>query len=193
MQAKDSSSLRVFFALWPSASLQRTLYALAKKYQPKYGECRLMRADTIHMTLQFVGEVRHTRLPQLLKAADRVNAPLFDITLNKLDCWQHNKIAYVAPSTEVTALNNLAFSLRRELSSEGILFSEYEFSPHITLLRHVEHVMEPQSITPIVWRVDAFALLASVTTHKGAYYQILKKWSLPHKPKTISPKQSSAQ
>lgn len=43
---------RVFFALWPEVSIQGALHNIAKEYQAR-SAARVMRADTLHMTLCF--------------------------------------------------------------------------------------------------------------------------------------------
>lgn len=175
----DSSAIRVFFALWPERSVQYKLDALTREYQPKCN-ARAMRADTLHMTLLFIGAIAHTRLPQLMQAADGVLAPSFEFTLETLAFWKHNKIAYAAPASEVPALNHLVKSLRQALTTQDTPFTDTRFSPHVTLLRHVEHDMKPQNIAPITWRASTFVLVASSTTSVGANYRILKEWPLLH-------------
>lgn len=177
IQTKDSSVSRVFFALWPEMSVRQTLYALAKECQSKCN-ARLMHADTLHMTLQFVGGVAHARLPQLIQAADRVLVPPFELTLERLSFWAHNHIVYAAPNAKVPALGQLVIALQQELIAEGFLFAGGKFNPHVTLLRHVEHAMEPQNITPIIWWADAFVLVESVVTNQRAHYRVLQKWLL---------------
>lgn len=177
IQIKDSNVTRVFFALWPEVSVRRLLYALAEDYQPKCGT-RIMHIDTLHMTLQFIGNIERARLPQLIKAADRVQTPPFGLILEKLSFWEHNRIAYATLNTKVPALDRLVTALRQELTAEGISFDNSEFNPHVTLLRRVEHIMEPQDITPIRWWVDAFVLVESIPTSGGTHYRILQKWPL---------------
>ncbi|MFZ3087595.1 MAG: RNA 2',3'-cyclic phosphodiesterase [Methylotenera sp.] len=177
IQIKDSNVTRVFFALWPEVSVRRLLYALAEEYQPRCS-ARIMQIDTLHMTLQFIGNIEHARLPQLIKAADRVQTPPFGLVLEKLSFWEHNRIAYATLNTKVPALDRLVTALRQELTTEDVLFDNSEFNPHVTLLRRVEHIIEPQDIAPIRLWVDAFVLVESVTTSQGTHYRILKKWPL---------------
>ena len=57
MQLKDSGVARVFFALWPEALVRQALHTLATEYQLRC-EARAMRAETLHMTLLFLGGSR---------------------------------------------------------------------------------------------------------------------------------------
>lgn len=174
---KNSSEARVFFALWPETSVRNTLHKLAIEYQPLC-KARVMRADTLHMTLLFLGGVERTYLPQLIQAADKVSASSFGFMLERLSFWQHNRIAYAAPQVDVPTLNQLATALRQALISADFPFENHAFNPHVTLLRHVGHVLKSQNITPITWWVDSFVLVESVMTDSGAHYQILQKWPL---------------
>lgn len=177
MPIKNSSVARVFFALWPEELIQRTLHSLATEYLPLC-EGRIMDADTLHMTLLFLGEIERARLPLLRQTAGKVSVPPFGFALDRLSFWSYNRIAYATPLVEVPALYQLATALQLELRAAGFLFENYEFNPHVTLIRQVGHVLESQAIAPITWQVDAFVLVDSVTTDQGARYQILQKWPL---------------
>lgn len=177
MQIKDSSLARVFFALWPEASLQQALHALAQEYQLKC-KARAMRADSLHMTLLFLGEISRARLPELMHAAGKVSVPPFEFALQRLSFWQHNRIGYAASLDKVPALDQLLQALQHELISAGFQCEHRVFIPHVTLLRNVRHVLESQTFTPIMWDVDKFVLVESVMTDQGVQYPILQSWPL---------------
>jgi len=190
MQMKGSDIARVFFALWPEISVQRELHALAREYQARCN-ARVMKADTLHMTLLYIGEVNRAHLPQLIQAANKVSVPPFSFALTKLSFWQHNRIGYATSQGEVKILNQLAAALRQELIADGFLFKNHEFTPHVTLLRNVRNVLESQEIRPIMWSADSFVLVESTaenestienvkstTENQVAHYQILQKWRL---------------
>ena len=178
---EGSSEARVFFALWPEARIKRALHTLALEYQSRC-EGRVMRADTMHMTLLFLGGVERARLPQLMQAAGKISAPAFGFELERLSFWLHNRIAYAAPLAEVPTLSQLVMALQQELIATEFLSETHEFNPHVTLLRHVGQALEPQAIAPIIWRADSFVLVESVMTDRGVHYQILQKWPLSTMP-----------
>lgn len=177
MQTKDSSVAHVFFALWPEPSVRRALHTLATEYQPRC-EARVMRADGLHMTLLFLGEVARAHLPQLMQAAGQVSVLPFEFVLERLSFWPHNRIGYAVPLAEVPALDQLITALQQGLAAAGFPIENREFKPHVTLLRHVRHTLEPQAITPISWQVDSFVLVESVMTDRGVHYQTLQRWLL---------------
>ena len=177
MQINNENKARVFFALWPEAAVRQALHALAKEFQTQC-RARAMRADTLHMTLLFLGSVERKRLPQLMQAAARVSAAPFAFALERMSFWQHNRIAYAAPVEPVPALVQLAITLQQELVSTGFEFDKRDFNPHVTLLRNVGQVLETQTVKPIIWQADTFVLVESVMTDRGIRYQILQEWPL---------------
>jgi len=177
MQIKTETDARLFFALWPDTDLRQRLHALALEYQPQC-DARVMRPESLHMTLQFMGAVSRERLPCLLKAAAAVTMPAFAFKLDALWFWRHNHIGYAAPSEELTPVDQLVASLRFELTSAGFQFEQRAFNPHVTLLRNVKHVLELQPLHPMVWKVNAFVLVESEMTELGFRYRILHEWPL---------------
>lgn len=179
MQIKDANMdpARVFFALWPETGTQKALHLLAEEFRGPCGG-RVMRADTLHMTLLFLGAVERAQLAELMQAADRVRASPMMLSLDRLDCWKHNRIAYVAPSVSVMTLDRLVKSLRQEVASAGFMFDQRAFKPHVTLLRNCRKVLAIQACPAIAWQVGSFALVESMSTAQGAQYRVLRTWQL---------------
>lgn len=176
MQLKHTDTVRVFFALWPQAAIQRNLHDVAKEYKTTCN-ARLMRADTLHMTLQFIGNIKRSQLPKLITAADKVSArPPFRLELNTLSFWQHNRIGYATLAASESTLETLAATLQHELANEGFIADNAKFSPHVTLLRNVEHILTPQNFMPVTWQVNSFVLVESVTATQKTQYRILREW-----------------
>ncbi|HSG92756.1 MAG TPA: RNA 2',3'-cyclic phosphodiesterase [Methylotenera sp.] len=173
---KNTDTARVFFALWPKATIQRRLHGVAKEYQAKCN-ARVMRADTLHMTLQFIGNIKRSQLPKLITAADKVSAPPpFKLKLNKLSFWKHNRIGYATLTVSEPPLDKLAATMQYELANEGFIADSAKFSPHVTLLRNVEHILAAQNFMPVTWQVDSFVLVESVTIQQRTQYRILREW-----------------
>lgn len=173
---KNTDTIRVFFALWPQAAIQRKLHTVAKKYQAKC-DARVMRAETLHMTLQFIGNINRSQLPELISAADKVSAvPPFRLELNTLSFWKHNRIGYATLSASEPALETLAATLQHALAKVGFIADSTKFSPHVTLLRNVEHILTPQNFMPVTWQVNSFVLVESLTANQKTQYRILQEW-----------------
>lgn len=175
---KSADTIRVFFALWPEPVIQRKLHALAKTYQFKC-DARVMRTETLHMTLQFIGNIRRANLPKLIAAAGKVATSPFTLKLEKIAFWKHNRIAYATLKSNEPLLDELVSALKTQLAAEGVVYADSKFSPHVTLMRNVEHASEAQEFPAIEWQISSFVLVESELTDKGAHYKILHQWPLP--------------
>jgi len=169
----------VFFALWPAPAVQRQLHAVAKEYQIKY-HARMMRSETLHLTLQFIGNIRRAQLPKLITVANKAtDTPPFRLELDTLSFWKHNRIGYATLGASEPVLQTLAATLQHELANEGFVAGDSAgFSPHVTLLRNVEHILASQNFVPIPWQVNSFVLVESVTINQKTRYRILREWRL---------------
>lgn len=173
---KNTATIRVFFALWPEPAIQRKLHTIAKQYQSKC-DARVMRTETLHMTLQFIGNIKRTQLPKLITAADKVSCPPpFGLELDTLSFWKHNRIGYATCSNHIPALDKLVAALQQALAEENVTFDNIKFNPHVTLFRNVEHILAAQNISPVAWQVNSFVLVESVTTQHKTEYSVLKTW-----------------
>lgn len=113
-----------------------------------------------------------------MQAAALVTAPSFEIALNRLAFWRHNRIAYATTSLEIPALDQLVTKLQQALIAAGFKFESRQFVPHVTLLRNIGRMQETQAFAEILWRVNSFVLMESVSAHQGIRYQKLHQWPL---------------
>ena len=65
--AGDAAGRRLFFALWPDAPAAAALYRVAAESREACGG-RLMRPETLHLTLAYLGRVADRCLPSVLAA-----------------------------------------------------------------------------------------------------------------------------
>jgi 2'-5' RNA ligase len=56
-------------------------------------------------------------------------------------------------------------------------FDAKGFASHVTLLRDAREQRAILALEPIVWKIDGFALVRSVTLPRGSRYEVLKSWS----------------
>lgn len=176
VQGENHEKARLFFALWPAPALRRQLHTLAMQMQKETGG-RAMRVETLHMTLLFLGEVPLAHIAQLEQAADAVEFEAFAFALEQLACWRHNHILYAAPAQAVAPLQALAQQLRAAADRAGIDYDKRGFTPHVTLLRKVQHPAEPRALVLPTWQVQEFALVESLPTDAGIRYRSLGSWT----------------
>jgi 2'-5' RNA ligase len=177
-ELNGNANLRLFFALWPNTTVRDALYELARKHQLECGG-RVMRIETIHLTLMFLGETSPEKLPILLSAASAVNGKNFDLVLERFDIWQLNGIGYAAPVSTPDEITLLVERLRAHVAEAGLSFDPRTFVPHVTLLRNAKQLPKDRQIEPLLqWQVREFALVRSVLDGEGARYEVLGRWFL---------------
>lgn len=177
MEHKQSATLRVFFALWPDSALQTGLHRLASSLRANCGG-RVMRPETIHLTLAFIGALPVNRLEQLYAVAAQVDSPAFNWQIDQVAYWRRNQILWAGTSQPPEALACLARRLHAALNGAGLAFDDSKpFAPHITLLRkaHCEQPLQPPQA--LHWQVREFVLVQSETT-EDTRYRVMRRWPL---------------
>ncbi len=175
---REEARIRVFFALWPDAVTATALHGRGRHLHARCGG-RVMRRDTLHLTLAFLGDVPATRLEVLNRLAARLKGEAFDLVLDRSGSWQRNRIVWLAPATMPAALAALVKALAEALGAAGFRVEARPFSPHITLLRNAHAAPPDDAFVPLRWRVGGFALVASERRSEGACYRVLGRWRFP--------------
>jgi 2'-5' RNA ligase len=167
---------RLFFALWPDdatrAALDRT-----GKWLHQHWNGRRMRADTLHLTLAFLGSTPVALRDALLPHVDAVRAVAFELSLDQPGCWRHNRIGWLGLRQPPSPLAGLVAALRGALQDAGIAFDARPHLPHVTLLRNTAGGELPPC-EPVHWNVRDFVLVASRTDAYGAHYEVVRRWPL---------------
>ena len=167
---------RVFFALWPDDGVREALHFHALQL---HGGCggRAMRHENLHLTLVFIGDVAVGRLDELKSVAGTISGSSFELGLDRLGYWRHNRIVSASPLTVPEALCELVSSLEGRLKQAGFEFDRRPYAPHITLLRDARVPGVPGPLH-LDWPVGDFALVESVQGPRGAEYRVLARWKL---------------
>lgn len=143
-------------------------------------ECggRAMKTGTLHLTLAFVGEIDDDRLPELLTAAAAVEGERFDLILDRLGWWRHNRILWAGCGHTPAALSALADGLAGRLRVAGFPVERRPFAAHLTLLRNCLCERLPNLEEPVAWPAEEFVLVRSRLSDAGSRYEILGRWPL---------------
>lgn len=166
---------RVFFAVWPDEAAAKALHGVARAAQ-KTCRGRLMRRETLHLTLAFLGDVREERLADLRRAADAVAAEPFEMVLDTLGYWKHNRILWAGGVSP--RLSFIAGTLGEGLRAAGFRLDERPFVAHMTLLRDARCTEPPALAAPVALRVTEFLLVESKLSPDGARYEPIGRWPL---------------
>lgn len=174
--ADKPDTLRLFFALWPDDPTREALNRTGK-WLHKHWAGRRMRADTLHITLAFLGSTPVERLDALIACADEVRTEAYDLLLDEAGYWRHKRIGWLGASE--TPIEHLALvqALNVALNQAGFPVDGRPHVPHITLLRNSTGG-ERLVCDPVRWDVSDFVLVKSDTKSDGAHYEVVRSWEL---------------
>ena len=174
----ENPTARVFFALWPTAAEREQLAAWQKPLKRLCGG-RAMRAETLHNTLIFIGDVELYGLEVLQLAAREVGGESFELNFDEARYWGHNHIVYAAPRHVPQQLVQLADDLGQRLDAHRFKFDRRDYQPHVTLLRNAHWSDAPlPGMEPVCWKVADFALVQSVPRDGVTDYRVLARFHL---------------
>lgn len=173
----ETETARLFFAAWPTPEIQRALGDFGRARQRECGG-RALLARKLHLTLVFLGDVARERLAELDALAGGISAPRFDLELEHVEYWRHNRIVWAGVARCPGALQLLVQRLEQGLSSSGFRFDRRPYAPHVTLLRNARRAPTDVAMHPIAWPVSRFALVESVPRGKGRSYEVMREWPL---------------
>jgi 2'-5' RNA ligase len=173
---------RLFFALWPDSGIAEAMATQARQIAAG-GQGRAMRADSLHVTLAFLGDVNASVETRLLEACDRVSLSCwpdgFRVCLDRLEYWRHNEIVAATSSERAESSRQLEVLLGDLSRSCAIKLPDRPFVPHLTLVRNCR--IAPPGLECEVanrWTLHArsFRLVWSRLDPSGSRFQTLGEW-----------------
>jgi 2'-5' RNA ligase len=169
-------TLRLFFALWPDDTTRAALNRAGKCLHQHWGG-RRMRADTLHITLAFIGSTPVEQIETLIACADNVQAEACELELDQPRYWRHNRIGWLGASQTPPRHLELVAALNGPLIAAGFPVDARPHVPHVTLLRNTAGGELPEC-APVRWPIRDFVLVKSVTESGGAHYDVIRSWPL---------------
>lgn len=174
MRGKDAH--RLFFAAWPGPQVRARIDAAAQSLAREAGlRGRCVRAERLHLTLHFLGVVPECGLAAALEAGADVEAPPFELVLDRAGGFPNARVAWLGCTSPPQALRDLHARLRNALLARDLPVDSRAYAPHVTVQRGVREQMPGVGVGPIVWPVDAFVLIDS-RPDRG--YVELGRWPL---------------
>lgn len=169
--------MRTFIALELPYHMVAQVAVLARQLGDRISG-RLMKPDTYHLTLAFLGELGEQQVRDAMAAlddaaADRAAIPLVPDGLGKFG-KPHDATLWlgISPARE---LMDLAEAVRAELAARDLPFDCKAFRPHITLARRAKLPRGPlpELVFPEASPAVAVTLFKSSLTPEGARYKPL--------------------
>ncbi|ANY17789.1 RNA 2',3'-cyclic phosphodiesterase [Bordetella pseudohinzii] len=168
-----AGSARLFFALWPSAALAGQLAAWARHAQPYCGG-RIMRADTLHITLAFLGPASPARTRQLIDYTRQSRIAPGEIRIARYGSFKRPRIIWAGPEGRHEALAALHEQIWRDIAPLGWIQEEPDFTPHVTLLRKASGFEPPDPPGALDWPYAHFCLMASEPGGQSRYRELAR-------------------
>ena len=159
---------RLFFALWPSASVVEALLKVAESLTPQ-GPARPIQPAALHITLAFLGNVPAARVPLLIDLARSLSFPALSFNLDEVGGWRGPRVVWAGSHTPPAPLIDFATQLQAKLRESGFPIDARPFVPHVTLLRNAIGV-KAHAIPPIEWQASSFQLIESQQGARGSVY-----------------------
>lgn len=176
-----AETARLFFAVWPAPEVQRALGEIAHRAQRECGG-RAVAVANIHLTLVFLGDLPRDRLAVVKTLASGVTGRRFNLSVDRLEYWRHNRILWAGASACPEALQELVARLQDAVASAGFHVDGRPYVPHVTLLRNARRAPAVDRCPAIAWPAHEFALVESAPRERGRAYQVLRSWPLESSP-----------
>lgn len=169
--------MRLFFAAWPPP---RTALGLERWASEAARETRgrVTRAEKIHLTLAFLGEVEDPRIQSLVKAAGQTAGKAHRLPLEQARYWPHNRIVWVGPNETPPPLGALVADLKSLLIGKGFELERRAFEAHVTLIRKARAPRALPVLPSLDWPVEEFVLVRSTLSSEGSSYDVLERFPL---------------
>ncbi len=149
--------MRLFLALWPSDEVRERLAAArhAWAWPPR---AALVPPERLHLTLHFLGEVDAAAVRALSGCLPA--CPAFTLRLERAVLWPRG-LAVLEASGTPPELLSLHEALAGRLRDLGLPVEARRLRPHVTLARHAEGAVAPESMAAVAWPVRGYALVRS--------------------------------
>jgi RNA 2',3'-cyclic 3'-phosphodiesterase len=184
--------VRLFVALQISNEIREAIAALIYVLKPLDNSWKWTRAENLHVTLKFLGEISPQKLPDVMGELQSIRTKLpIPLKFKSLGFFPNERRPRVlwAGMDPPPTLPELASRIDASLAKIGIAREEREFMPHLTLARSKEGRVSPKLRETLAkhsgtefgsMSASAFFLIESKLKSTGAEYTTLKSFSGVH-------------
>lgn len=169
-----SKRCRLFFALEPSEVVRNQVSVVQRSLS---ADGRAVDPAQFHVTLAFLGMQPADVIPRLQSMASGLILRPCTIVLDRFGRFRHAGVLWLGSHTVPTELEAFHHSLLDGLEQAGIDRDRKPWEMHLTLyrrLRKLPPIMEP---VPVMWPLDGFSLIESVSVKGGVEYHRRGQWN----------------
>jgi 2'-5' RNA ligase len=132
--------LRAFIAIEIPAEIKTALGAAQASLRPLKADVSWTKAENVHLTLKFLGEVAETRLDELraVMCETTVNEPYFALNLDGMGVFpnaRQPRVLWTGLAGDVRRLQELQKTLDAGLRQINMAGGKNDFHPHLTIGR----------------------------------------------------------
>ena len=167
--------MRLFFALWPPREAAEALHAWALEARRATGG-RATRAESIHLTLAFLGEIEEHRLAELRSLS--AGGERHVLPIEQARHWARNRIVWAGPNEIPDRLRALAGNLAARLAERCFAIETRPFAAHVTLIRKTRGPGELSKLPEVDWPVREYLLVRSELSAEGPRYDVVERFPL---------------
>jgi len=180
----ESTSRRLFLALWPPADLLPMLQSVAELRRQQCGG-ELIPTANFHVTLLFLGQVDRQTEAALCGQLDALAFPSFTVEFSHIATWSKG-LQVLVSDHPLPELHYLQTEVKAIAAGLGIAVEGRPYAPHISLVRKAERAAAaaaPDQVEQrVTWRAGEIALVESmpharVAPRSHSIYLTLKRWS----------------
>ena len=188
--------IRSFIAIELSDEVKESLSSLMYSLKPeKHPQVKWVAADSVHLTLKFLGGVYSDQIPGITEAINSTarGVPPFELKVGGLGAFpnlQQPRVIWVSLSGDIRRVKTLQRSIDDALSHLGFPREKRAFTPHLTLGRMKDRASsrDKADIGKLVtatrfaggatMEVKDISLMRSTLTPSGAIYNRLASVAL---------------
>ena len=185
------ATMRLFIAIPLDDPLKHKLLSLQQRIEVGGARVRWLRADQLHLTLKFIGEVENGKIPPIGEVMERVarHSAAFELELSGTGCFPPKgpvRIIWVGGSEPSGTLRAAVHDLEQGLAGLGIPAEARPFTEHFTIGRvksdptrgKLRETLQATPFQPDRQRVGEFVLYQSVLAPCGARYTPVSRAAL---------------
>lgn len=180
---------RLFVALLLPDEIKNELIATQKAIKRlKQVEGNFVKAENLHLTLQFLGHVEEPRVVEIIDALATIIAPPMELSLQSVGKFPANS-AHIHVIWASLKSSNTLLALVKQIKHQLTFIipaEEHPFEAHLTLVRprkvqrqaHFIDSLNHMRLNALRFTAHEFVLMESLLNHEGATYKILAKYPL---------------
>lgn len=178
--------IRAFIAVRIPEEVLAQLGGIQQQFKRNFPKVSWTRPEAMHLTLQFLGNIKSKRLPELKDAvADATReVSAFVVELAGVGSFG-NRVFWVGLKRGAEPLTRLANSLRGVTTDFDVPEEARAFNAHVTLgrlrtpARGISKILSGVEVPPFMpWRVDHLELIRSELSRNGSRYTTLARFPL---------------